>query len=902
MINSALTYVNNFVPSIDNILNDIDINNNINYNILDDSLLNEMKNFGLNFPVPQIDLTSFFDINNCENWNMKNLVTTVQDPVNATLLLYKEQLMKMRLMAIEEYNNLKKIDIEKILKEIIDEFKNQIMNIYEQLKLKYNAVIEFFKSMYRSMVVLYKKIKNTSRSKEEKKKIKNKILNELKRIGGDIYEMFGIFIIIDFIKDAWKCIKNVFGPGKLTWKSVLDSIKEIGELLGIPEIANSSRIGSVVQIILSLIPILGTVATIVLSIIECNKAQKKCDENLLNKELINYDVNEYNNYSDLSELLSKVKTDSSLIESDDSSVISICPVYDNSDAFISPKNNGYILEIGTDITDYNFNINIDQKISLNDEIGNIMNIPIKSKIEGIVKEKTNRHILIEKINLNDSDLIDKINNISISVENMNIETDEDSKKILELSEKLKKMNEIEILIKDYLNEIYKPLLYGEAIINKRLLLNSDTVNGHVKEQYNKHELLRDELNEFIKKYGDAEIIKPYAEKNNLKEIADKIINKKYYIIDSILDNIEKYKNKKLYISTSDDCKFCDYYLKFMMLECDNNEYFDKLYNIINDFYIKRFKYEEHNIQDLKNKFNNVLKRDKIKNISFDTIKKSLKGNNTFEDIKKYLEKKYPSTIENRNGIIKALSNLYILINDVNGIKRTSSNETSLKKITKEESIKLYNFILEIKTEYNDYKKLLSNIDKLFNYVNWPNPSEIYIDNVQYSHYLFTNEKNNVNNTNLYDDVLSGISEAQPNKFLYWQKYCAMATLMNCTLPAYWSTGLVLMGVPIPMPIILLPITYIEGRISAVIGLGICGIAISPMMIIINCSDLVGSVLLPINLIIEMAMQILIDFKNIQFKTINITTKPMIEALNNKIKSSQDEIKQLKQQIALFKNL
>ena len=159
MINSALTYVNNFVPSIDNILNDIDMNNNINYNILDDSLLNEMKNFGLNFPVPQIDLTSFFDINNCENWNMKNLVTTVQDPVNATLLLYKEQLMKMRLMAIEEYNNLKKIDIEKILKEIIDEFKNQIMNIYEQLKLKYNAVIEFFKSMYRSMVVLYKKIK-----------------------------------------------------------------------------------------------------------------------------------------------------------------------------------------------------------------------------------------------------------------------------------------------------------------------------------------------------------------------------------------------------------------------------------------------------------------------------------------------------------------------------------------------------------------------------------------------------------------------------------------------------------------------------------------------------------------------------------------------------------------------
>lgn len=168
--------------------------------------------------------------------------------------------------------------------------------------------------------------------------------------------------------------------------------------------------------------------------------------------------------------------------------------------------------------------------------------------------------------------------------------------------------------------------------------------------------------------------------------------------------------------------------------------------------------------------------------------------------------------------------------------------------------------------------------------------------------MFTNEKNNVNNTNLYDDVLSGISEAQPNKFLYWQKYCAMATLMNCTLPVYWSTGLVLMGVPIPMPIILLPITYIEGRISAVIGLGICGIAISPMMIIINCSDLVGSVLLPINLIIEMAMQILIDFKNIQFKTINITTKPMIEALNNKIKSSQDEIKQLKQQIALYNNL
>ena len=53
----------------------------------------------------------------------------------------------------------------------------------------------------------------------------------------------------------------------------------------------------------------------------------------------------------------------------------------------------------------------------------------------------------------------------------------------------------------------------------------------------------------------------------------------------------------------------------------------------------------------------------------------------------------------------------------------------------------------------------------------------------------------------------------------------MATLVNCMIQIYWGTGMNIMGVPIPLPIIYLPIYYMPGSCGVLFGLGICGIAV-----------------------------------------------------------------------------
>ena len=296
----------------------------------------------------------------------------------------------------------------------------------------------------------------------------------------------------------------------------------------------------------------------------------------------------------------------------------------------------------------------------------------------------------------------------------------------------------------------------------------------------------------------------------------------------------------------------------------------------------------------------------IKNKSYSSLKTSLKNNTEFESVKTAIDTIYPDMVENKTGIIKCLTNLYLLINKIDNIKKDSISEEEFKKITFNESTELFNFINDINVEYNDYKNVLNDFENLFNDVNWPTPMEVYIDNIKYDHYLFTMDlfsdeiplDENIGN----DDVLSSESAAHPNKLAYWQKYCGIATLVNCMQPQYWATGLLLLGVPIPMPIILIPFTYIDGKVSAVIGIGICGMWILPMMLVINQTDQLNSALIPIYQIIDTTMESLKSFKQMQYKSIKLTTKPMIDTLNKKINGINDEIRELKKQIALYKNL
>ena len=838
-------------------------------------LLDEMKSYGLtNFPEIEIDISSVFDISLCDNWNLGALSLQI----NNIITIYKQKIQDAKLLLEELKNNLQKEALKEMIKQLWQTIKDQFVQLYESILTRFMPVINYFKSTYRNIVILFKKLKS-DRTDEEKKLIRQKIKNKLKEIGGDIIDMFNLYIIIDFIESSWKVIKNIFGAGKNLWKKIVNCNNNIKELLNENE-ADSRITKEFISIILPLISIIGKLGVIALAIIDCVKAQKELDEQLLNDSSI---MNEYKSKSSLSNIITNrfIKNDKG-----DSSVVSICPVYDDSDANIIGQHNGYVIEIGNDIQDFFLYVNLNDDITLNQEIGNIKNIPIKSIVEGKVIDIKDRYMIIEKHNVDITP--DDILNIEKDILNYDISNDPNSNEINEISDKLKDMNDIEILVKDYLDLLYEPILYGQCLLNDRIgALN--TIDIEIIKVKNKHKKLKKELEDDIQKLCDKDNISNHAENDNLKELTDKILDKKYYVIDSIFNNIKQYENSKLFtVALTNNYKFCDCYMSFLLTKCENNKNYDNLYNLIKKFYIKRFKYEGNNISSLIKKFNKILKDDKIEDLSYEIILREFKDELTFNNVKKYISSKY--TDETNENIV-ALSNLFILISDVKKTNKTQNSE-SLLTITKNEAVQLLEFINDINIKYNNYKNLLNDIDSCFNYANWPKPMDIYVDNVKYDHYLFVDDA-----SNNYEEY--GI---QQNNIKYWQKYCGLATLINCATPYNWSTGIIIGGTPIMLPIILVPIKYIDGNISTLIGLGICGICIYPMVLIINNTDQFGSILMPINMLLDKAKELLKSMKDINFNTMTLSVKPMIAALNEKIKNTEDDIILIKKQISLYKNL
>jgi hypothetical protein len=92
------------------------------------------------------------------------------------------------------------------------------------------------------------------------------------------------------------------------------------------------------------------------------------------------------------------------------------------------------------------------------------------------------------------------------------------------------------------------------------------------------------------------------------------------------------------------------------------------------------------------------------------------------------------------------------------------------------------------------------------------------------------------------DKFSGVTDIPFTDIRYWMKYCSIATVVS--LP-FLATGLVILGVPIPLPAIFLPFTVVKGDVTIVVGLGIRGISFFPMMIYVNGSQDNSTTLVPL---------------------------------------------------------
>ena len=133
-----------------------------------------------------------------------------------------------------------------------------------------------------------------------------------------------------------------------------------------------------------------------------------------------------------------------------------------------------------------------------------------------------------------------------------------------------------------------------------------------------------------------------------------------------------------------------------------------------------------------------------------------------------------------------------------------------------------------------------------------------------------------------------------DKYAYWLKYCCMATITHCCLPMYWATGFLTPPAmtPVLLPVIYIPFCVIKGRVTIVMGLGLCGIMPLPMILFVNLGALNGSLIPPINMLVDYIMNLCMTLTNMEDKAITSALAPVISSLDKEIielEGSRDDI-------------
>lgn len=148
-----------------------------------------------------------------------------------------------------------------------------------------------------------------------------------------------------------------------------------------------------------------------------------------------------------------------------------------------------------------------------------------------------------------------------------------------------------------------------------------------------------------------------------------------------------------------------------------------------------------------------------------------------------------------------------------------------------------------------------------------------------------------------DDKFSGLTDIPITDIRYWLKYCGLATLAS--IP-FLATGLVILGIPIPLPGIYTPFTVVKGDVLMVIGLGIRGITFFPMIIYVNAGQDNSTALVPILMVLKAVRD---QFENQISKienTIPNVADLMIAQLETNNANLLNQNKQIETQIANLK--
>lgn len=294
---------------------------------------------------------------------------------------------------------------------------------------------------------------------------------------------------------------------------------------------------------------------------------------------------------------------------------------------------------------------------------------------------------------------------------------------------------------------------------------------------------------------------------------------------------------------------------------------------------------------------------------------------------KYLEALY---LTNQNMMNHTEGERYSILSSLKGKEEILDDYLQELKITTAKEVVRLRSIVKRATDWfytNDEELTSCSVFNQYREINWPASSIIFKDNVQCDYYLFDDVSANAAKTFMTPEEMRNIeipleavskdipgigtaeqlntaslpmSEYGIDSIMYWLKYCTVATLVNCMMPIYWSTGLIIAGVPVLLPIIYIPFCVIPGRITTVIGIGLCGIMPSPMVLFVNPSPMSGCILIPLNMIVDMIVKQLNSLREKQYKTIEITLQPLINSLDQQINNYKSQLQDLNYQIEQVK--
>lgn len=240
---------------------------------------------------------------------------------------------------------------------------------------------------------------------------------------------------------------------------------------------------------------------------------------------------------------------------------------------------------------------------------------------------------------------------------------------------------------------------------------------------------------------------------------------------------------------------------------------------------------------------------------------------------------------------------------------------TLKKITQSEIYEMEQLGREVLEWYdkNGEKVNDKHIFDSFKEISWGTENIIYKDNKQYDFMYLTYEEtdpdkvlrtaeyfdfdNDDPGDDYYDSCDYIKSGSGPNTILYWLRYLTIATVVNCMLPIYWGTGIIIAGAPVILPIIMLPIFVLPGRVTVVFGIGLCGVCPMPLILFANLGNSKASILIPLNILgdtlkktIQQAMIRLKDTTmKAAFAPVILSLEAQINKYNNDLEKLESEI-------------